>query len=89
MKKLALMILMTLSFTSAAFATDTVSSMEQLPANAVIEPLMTTASFERPQCPRGYVVAKKYCWSKEDFCFRHCGYICSKIPPSNDRDSRH
>ncbi|MEK2644655.1 hypothetical protein [Bdellovibrio sp. BCCA] len=88
MKKLALMILMTLSI-SSAFAMDTVSSVDQLPANAVIEPLITTTSFERPQCPRGYVVAKKYCWSKEDFCFHHCGYICSKIPPSNDRDSRH
>lgn len=56
------------------------SSAAELPEGSAIEALFETAS-GRPVCPKGYLVAKKYCWSFKRFSFRHCGYFCSKIQP--------
>lgn len=56
------------------------SSAAELPEGSAIEALFETSS-GRPVCPKGYLVAKKYCWSFKRFSFRHCGYFCSKILP--------
>lgn len=54
------------------------SSAAELPKGSVIETMFDNSS-GRPTCPRGYVVAKKYCWSFKRFSFRHCGYFCNKV----------
>lgn len=88
MKKIALLFITTFSLMTSAHALEAFSTTEGLPDNAVIEPLWN-AEFERPSCPRGYVVAKRFCWSKENHCFEHCGYFCSKVPKPNDPSERH
>ncbi|WP_347357243.1 hypothetical protein [Bdellovibrio sp.] len=88
MKKMFLLILTSFAIAGTAGAMETYSSAQDLPESASVEPLWNS-QFERPSCPKGYVVAKKYCWSKSSHCFEHCGYICSKIPKPNDPSERH
>lgn len=88
MRHLFLLLITTFSLLTTAHASDFLNSANDLPDDAVVEP-MWTADFERPLCPRGYVVAKKYCWSSENLCFEHCGYFCSKVKKPNDPSERH
>lgn len=66
------------SYQDAQGSEQTEFSAAELPEGSAIEALFE-ASSGRPVCPKGYLVAKKYCWSFKRFSFRHCGYFCSKI----------
>lgn len=91
MKKFILAVAVSLMSVSA-FAFETNYSSQQgydqeeyataadLPPGSIIDALVENAS-GRPRCPRGQLVAKKYCWSWKRFSFKHCGYFCHKPPP--------
>ncbi|MFS4458477.1 hypothetical protein [Bdellovibrio sp. HCB2-146] len=64
----------------SAMATESYSSADQLPEGSVIEAMYSLSS-GRPVCPKKHNVAKKYCWNKRTWRFKHCGYFCSPIPP--------
>lgn len=55
------------------------SSAAELPEGSVIDTLVESYS-GRPSCSKGFLVAKKYCWSWKRFNFRRCGYFCKPIP---------
>lgn len=88
MKKMFLLILTSFAIAGNAAAMETYSSAQDIPEDAVVEPVWST-QFERPTCPKGFLVSKKYCWSQSKHCFEHCGYICVKTPKPNDPSERH
>lgn len=65
----------------SAFASE-YTSADQLPVGSAVEAMFDTTS-GKPVCPPKHVVAKKYCWNKKAFRFKHCGYFCNStaVPP--------
>ena len=61
-------------------STEEYATAAELPEGSFVEALFENSS-GRPKCPRGYLVAKKYCWSWKRLSFKHCGYFCHKPPP--------
>lgn len=74
MKSIVIALALTLTSLSA-FAYEAYSSTAELPAGSAVEALYTQDN--RPVCPPDTVVAKKYCWSKANHWFVHCGYFCN------------
>ena len=58
---------------------NTYRTTDELPASSAIEGLWDIGT-SKMSCPRGYVVAKKYCWDYSQKVFTPCGVFCSKLP---------
>lgn len=62
-----------------AHALESNDAVQNLQEPVAVEPLWSE-NYEKPSCPKGFVLAKKFCWSREKNRYELCGYICSKLP---------